>query len=142
MVVISHPSAWTPSTVHDFTDSPSSSTVHAPHEDVSQPTFVPVSPSRSRRTYTRSSRGSSSRSCSAPLTLIETRITAPSFRPGETRGASINPHGYRVEADTPGRGAGPHCGRVRGRAGGGRNPRVRRREVERAGRDPLQPRRE
>ena len=29
---------------------PSSSTVQAPHEDVSQPTFVPVSESRSRNT--------------------------------------------------------------------------------------------
>ena len=43
------PSAWTASTVHDFTDSPSSSTVQAPQDDVSQPTFVPVSPSCSRR---------------------------------------------------------------------------------------------
>ena len=47
---ISCPSAWTPSTVHDFTDSPSSSTVQAPHDEVSQPTTVPVRPSRSRRT--------------------------------------------------------------------------------------------
>ena len=43
------PSAWAASTVHDFTDSPSSSTVHAPHDVVSQPTFVPVRPSVSRR---------------------------------------------------------------------------------------------
>ena len=50
IVVISRPSAWTPSTVQDLTDSPSSSTVQAPQEDVSQPTFVPVRPSRSRRT--------------------------------------------------------------------------------------------
>jgi hypothetical protein len=50
MVVISMPSAWTPSIVQDFTDSPFTSTVHAPHEDVSQPTFVPVNPSRSRST--------------------------------------------------------------------------------------------
>ena len=41
IVVISCPSAWTPSTVHDFTDSPSSSTVQAPHDDVSQPTTCP-----------------------------------------------------------------------------------------------------
>ena len=44
MVVTSSPSAWTASIVHDFTDSPSRRTVHAPHDDVSQPTFVPVSP--------------------------------------------------------------------------------------------------
>ena len=49
IVVISRPSAWTASIVHDFTDSPSTSTVHEPHEEVSQPTTVPVSPSCSRR---------------------------------------------------------------------------------------------
>src|SRR5262249_39428409 len=91
IVVISWPSAWTPRTVHDFTDSPSMSTVHAPHDDVSQPTFVPVSPSRSRRTYTRSSRGSRSRSCSAPLTVIETRATTSSFPPRGTRGEHTPP---------------------------------------------------
>ena len=32
MVVTARPSAWAASTVHDFTDSPSSSTVHAPHD--------------------------------------------------------------------------------------------------------------
>ncbi len=35
--MIPAPSAWTPSIVHDFTDSPSTSTVQAPHEEVSQP---------------------------------------------------------------------------------------------------------
>ena len=49
MVVTSVPSAWTASTVHDFTDSPSTRTVQAPHDDVSQPTLVPVSPTTSRR---------------------------------------------------------------------------------------------
>jgi hypothetical protein len=43
------PSACAASIVHDFTDSPSTSTVHAPHDDVSQPTLVPVSPHASRR---------------------------------------------------------------------------------------------
>ena len=33
MVVIVAPSAWTASIVHDFTDSPSTSTVHAPHDE-------------------------------------------------------------------------------------------------------------
>jgi len=50
MVVISVPSAWTPSIVHALTDSPFTSTVQAPHDEVSHPTFVPVSRSRSRRT--------------------------------------------------------------------------------------------
>ena len=49
MVVTSLPSAWTASIVHDLTDSPSSRTVHAPHDDVSHPTFVPVRPRSSRR---------------------------------------------------------------------------------------------
>jgi hypothetical protein len=60
MVVTSDPSACTASIVHDFTDSPSTSTVHAPHDDVSHPTFVPVSPTTSRRYWTSSSRGSTS----------------------------------------------------------------------------------
>ena len=69
MVVISWPSAWTARTVHDFTDSPSRWTVHAPHEVVSHPMFVPVSPSPSRRWWTSNVRGSTSLVCSAPLTV-------------------------------------------------------------------------
>ena len=42
-------SACTASTVHDFTDWPSSSTVHAPQDVVSQPMLVALSPSTSRR---------------------------------------------------------------------------------------------
>lgn len=42
-------SAWTDSTVHDFTASPSSSTVQAPQEVVSQPMLVAFSPTVSRR---------------------------------------------------------------------------------------------
>ncbi len=49
MVVTDAPSAWTASTVHDFTASPSRCTVHEPHCDVSQAIFVPVSPRWSRR---------------------------------------------------------------------------------------------
>ena len=49
MVVTAEPSACAASTVHDFTDSPSRWTVQAPQDDVSQPTFVPVSPTTSRR---------------------------------------------------------------------------------------------
>ena len=59
----SQPSAWAASIVHDFTDSPSTSTVHAPHDDVSQPTFVPVSPHASRRNCTSSVRGSTRGAC-------------------------------------------------------------------------------
>ena len=49
MVVISVPSAWTASMVQDFTVLPSTMTVQAPQDDVSQPTFVPVRPSVSRK---------------------------------------------------------------------------------------------
>ena len=49
IVVTSVPSACTASTVHDFTDSPSRSTVQAPHDVVSQPMFVAVRPTVSRR---------------------------------------------------------------------------------------------
>ena len=49
IVVISDPSACTASTVQDFTDWPSTRTVHAPHDVVSHPTFVPVSPTTSRK---------------------------------------------------------------------------------------------
>ena len=47
--MMSVPSAWTASIVHDFTDSPFTWIVHAPHDDVSHPTFVPVRPTTSRR---------------------------------------------------------------------------------------------
>ena len=45
MVVISLPSACTASTLQDFTLRPSSSTVHAPQLEVSQPIGVPTRPS-------------------------------------------------------------------------------------------------
>ena len=41
IVVTSAPSAWTARQVHDFTATPSSSTVQEPHWLVSHPTFVP-----------------------------------------------------------------------------------------------------
>ena len=49
MVVIVAPLNWVAKAVQLFTDSPSTSTVHAPQDDVSQPIFVPVRPSTSRR---------------------------------------------------------------------------------------------
>ena len=48
IVVMSAPSACTASTVQLFTDSPSMCTVQAPHDDVSHPMLVPVSPTCSR----------------------------------------------------------------------------------------------
>ena len=74
MVVIVHPSACTASTVHDFTDSPSRWTVQAPHDEVSHPTLVPVSPRASRRWWTSSVRGSTSCPTWFPLTVSEISI--------------------------------------------------------------------
>ena len=48
-VVTERPLAWTASTVQDLTDSPSSSTVQAPQDVVSQPTFAARRPRVSRR---------------------------------------------------------------------------------------------
>ena len=79
MVVISLPSAWTASTVQLFTDSPSRCTVHAPHDEVSQPMFVPVSRACSRMYWTSSVRGSTSKVCGTPLSVTDTS-TMPPFR--------------------------------------------------------------
>src|SRR2546421_1459020 len=79
IVVTSRPSACTASSVQDLTDSPSISTVHAPQLEVSHPTLVPMSPSRSRRKYTRRVRGSTSSSWVTSLTVIDTRL--PPIRP-------------------------------------------------------------
>ena len=61
IVVTVEPSAWTAKTVQDLALRPSMSTVQAPHWLVSQPTCVPVRLRCSRRKWTRSRRGSTSR---------------------------------------------------------------------------------
>ena len=61
-MVTSCPSAWTARTEQLFTDRPSMSTVQAPQLEVSQPIGVPVRARSSRRRWTRSRRGSTSRS--------------------------------------------------------------------------------
>ena len=61
-VVIDRPCAWGASMRHDFTGSPSSSTVHAPQTPCSQPTWVPWSWSSWRRKSTSSRRLSTTRS--------------------------------------------------------------------------------
>jgi hypothetical protein len=58
-----------------FTDSPSTSTVHEPHVEVSHPTFVPVSPRCSLKKYTSSVRGSTSASRGCPFTVTDTLVT-------------------------------------------------------------------
>ena len=74
MVVTSSPSAWTASTLQDFTLRPSRCTVQAPQLLVSQPTTVPVLPSRSRRYWTSSVRGSTSSEYFAPSTVTLIRV--------------------------------------------------------------------
>src|SRR3546814_8103612 len=61
MVVTVAPWAWAASMVQDLTLRPSTWTTQAPHWLVSQPTWVPVMPRMSRRSWTRSVRGSISR---------------------------------------------------------------------------------
>src|SRR5262245_52343911 len=101
MVVISSPSAWTPSIVQDFTDSPFTSTVQVPQDEVSQPTTVPVSPRRSRSTYTSSSRGSSSSSYRVPLTDSATSLKG-FLLPSSGDGASVTPRARPRLIDWPG----------------------------------------
>ena len=76
IVAISCPPAIAASTVHDFTGSPSMSTVQAPQLLVSQPQWVPWSSRVSRRKCTSRSRGSISWVTSWPLTVIVTCTSA------------------------------------------------------------------
>ena len=71
-MVISWPLAWAASTVQDFTATPSMATVQAPHCVVSQPTWVPVSLSRSRRKCTSRVRAGTSAVWGVPLTVTST----------------------------------------------------------------------
>ena len=84
------PSAIAASTVQDFTGTSSSHTTHAPQLDVSQPQWVPVSPSSSRSRCTSSSRGSTSRRSTRPLTTTRTSVTPP---PCAVRAPSARPPG-------------------------------------------------
>ena len=77
MVVTALPSAWAAKTVQDLTDSPSRRTVHAPHDEVSQPTLVPVNAKCSRRRWTSSVLGSTSATLSCPFTVTSTRTRPP-----------------------------------------------------------------
>ena len=70
----SEPSAWTAKMVHDLALRPSTSTVHAPHWLVSQPTWVPVKFNCSRRKWTSSIRGSTCAVRRLPFTVMDTRV--------------------------------------------------------------------
>ena len=67
-VVTRRPSAMTASSVQAFTGISSSHRMQAPQLDVSQPQCDPVRPRSSRMKWMSSSRGSTSRTCSVPLT--------------------------------------------------------------------------
>src|SRR6266536_25224 len=72
---------------------PSTSTVQAPQPEVSQPRWVPVSRSSSRRKWASSRRGSTSALRSAPLTLTVIRM--------RLRTSPVPPGGYRFAARAP-----------------------------------------
>src|ERR1700739_884075 len=71
MVLTSCPSAITASVVHDLTALPSRCTTQAPHCEVSQPTWVPVSRRFSRSNCTKSVRGSILALTGLPFTIRE-----------------------------------------------------------------------
>src|SRR3954452_17280414 len=71
MVLTSCPSAMTARVVQDFTALPSRCTTQAPHCEVSQPTWVPVSLKFSRRNCTSSVRGSTLALTGLPFTIRE-----------------------------------------------------------------------
>ena len=90
-VLISRPSTWTASIVQDLTALPSTSTVHAPQFVVSQPMWVPVSPSPCRIRWASSSRGSTSAIFFLPLIVNLIRRTGTSVAassPGRHRRSS------------------------------------------------------
>src|SRR5260221_1328737 len=92
MVVTARPSAWTAKSEHDFTAAPSSRTVQAPHWLVSQPTWVPVSPSTSRRKWTSRTRDSISRDSSILLTGMLTEAKGHCFECGAGIQATARVH--------------------------------------------------
>src|SRR4029077_18641282 len=72
MVVTFVPSACQANIVHALTALPSTWTTQAPHCEVSQPTWVPVSRRPSRRYWTSRVRASASAVTALPFTVIET----------------------------------------------------------------------
>src|SRR5438477_5743731 len=65
------PSTCQANTVQDLTALPSTCTTQAPHWEVSQPTWVPVSRRFSRRNWTSSVRGSTLALTGLPFTIRE-----------------------------------------------------------------------
>src|SRR5712691_11466851 len=81
MVLTSCPSAITKSVVQDLTALPSRCTTQAPHCDVSQPTWVPVSRRFSRRNCTSKVRGSTLALTGLPFTIREILAIQHSLQP-------------------------------------------------------------
>src|SRR5437870_12355511 len=69
MVVTSLPAARETGVTHDRTASPLRWTVHAPHNAIPQPNFVPVNPKFSRTTQSSGVSGLTSTDCGFPLTF-------------------------------------------------------------------------
>src|SRR5207247_9822693 len=92
MVVTLAPSICQTKTVQALTALPSTSTTQAPHCDVSQPTWVPVSRRFSRRNCTRSVRGSTSPVTALPFTVSATAVMALPPR-NSTKGLVFAPAG-------------------------------------------------
>ena len=84
-VVTSRPSTWTASIVQDLIALPSTSTVQAPQLVVSQPRWVPVSPTPRRIRSASSSRGSISATFFAPLIVNRIRRTGTSAAASPSR---------------------------------------------------------
>src|SRR4051794_7833023 len=91
------PSAMAASTVHDFTGCPSIRTTQVPQLLVSQPQWVPVMPSVSRRKCTSSSRGSTSLLTCSPLIVVVICTLDPFSGRDERAGAR-----YGEAQDAPG----------------------------------------
>src|SRR5580700_9857632 len=93
------PSAMAASSVHDLTGLASSHITQLPQFDVSQPQWLPVSPSSSRMKWMSSSRGSTSRAYSVPLTVIATLIVTGS--PGHPVGGPAQRAGGQLGDQMP-----------------------------------------
>src|ERR1700683_2954487 len=88
MVSTLAPSSCSASTVQDFVALPSTCTTQAPHCEVSQPTWVPVSRRCSRSNCTSSVRGSTLALIGLPFTVMETdavSVDATGLLPGNFR---------------------------------------------------------
>src|SRR5712692_3202372 len=67
MVVIALPTAVATGVTHDRRGAPSTCTVQAPHRAIPQPNFVPVRPTRSRKTQSSGMSGEALTSRATPL---------------------------------------------------------------------------